>query len=81
MTKLFQLASLTAFFVATTAPAFAALSLADPRCEGLQEAPQIDTTAPRFSWRLDSDARGVRQTAYQIRFCTQIQRADDVVVR
>jgi alpha-L-rhamnosidase len=37
------------------------------RCEGLSEAAQIDTRAPRFSWRLESDARDVRQVAYQLR--------------
>jgi len=33
----------------------AAVSVADPRCEGLREAPQVDTTTPRFSWRLVAD--------------------------
>ncbi|HWA09653.1 MAG TPA: family 78 glycoside hydrolase catalytic domain [Opitutaceae bacterium] len=36
-------------------------------CDGLAEATVIDTTAPRFSWRLESSARGARQTAYQLR--------------
>jgi hypothetical protein len=44
-----------------------ALSVADPRCEGLREAPQVDTPAPRFSWRLVAEGRDVRQTAYQLR--------------
>jgi alpha-L-rhamnosidase len=44
-----------------------ALAVADPRCEGLREAPQVDTPAPRFSWQLVADGRDVRQTAYQLR--------------
>ena len=44
-----------------------ALSVGDPRCEGLREAPQVDTPTPRFSWRLVADGRDVRQTAYQLR--------------
>ena len=67
MRKQLQLALLVVTVTAVTTPAFGALSVADPRCEGLRDADQIDTTAPRFSWRLDSDERGVRQTAYQIR--------------
>jgi alpha-L-rhamnosidase len=42
-------------------------SVADPRCEGLSEAPLIDTAEPRFSWRLESAARDTRQTAWQVR--------------
>ena len=29
----------------------------DPRCEGLREAPQVDTAAPRLSWCLESANR------------------------
>jgi hypothetical protein len=43
------------------------LSVADPRCEGLREAAQVDTSAPRFSWRLVAEGRDVRQAAYQLR--------------
>jgi len=63
-------ASLLALFLclltAGVAPA-ADLSVADPRCEGLAEAPQVDTASPRFSWRLETKARDVRQTAWQLR--------------
>ena len=38
-----------------------------PRCEGLREAPQVDTTAPRFSWRLVATSATCVQTAYQLR--------------
>lgn len=56
-----------AITLAAAADLAATLELADFRCEGLREAPQVDTPAPRFSWRLDSDARDVRQTAWQLR--------------
>ncbi len=41
--------------------------VADPRCEGLREAPQVDTAAPRFSWCLESANRDTWQTACQFR--------------
>ena len=37
------------------------------QCEGLVRPNAIDAASPRFSWRLESDERGVRQTAYQVR--------------
>ena len=46
------------------------LSVAGLRCEGLREAQQVDTPAPRFSWRIvvpPEQDRGVRQTACQLR--------------
>jgi alpha-L-rhamnosidase len=55
------------FPFAASLSAAAALTIADPRCEGLHEAAQIDTTAPRFSWQIASGARGTFQTAYQLR--------------
>lgn len=36
------------------------------RCEYLTDPLSIDTREPRLSWQLESKARGVRQTAYQI---------------
>src|SRR5690606_32300185 len=36
-------------------------------CEGLTNPPLIDLARPRFSWRIESTARGARQTAYQLR--------------
>jgi len=58
--------------LATLSPAQGArlpplLAVADPRCEGLLEAQQVDTAVPRFSWQLAADGRDVRQTAFQLR--------------
>lgn len=36
-------------------------------CEGLDSPRCIDTPIPRFSWRLASEQRGCRQSAYQFR--------------
>lgn len=37
------------------------------RCEGLENPRLVDTAKPRFSWKMQSDRRGVCQSAYQIR--------------
>jgi alpha-L-rhamnosidase len=34
------------------------------RCEGIAEPLGIDVAQPRLSWRMRSDERGARQTAY-----------------
>ena len=38
----------------------------NPTCEYRTNPLGIDVIAPRFSWQLESDRRGARQTAYQI---------------
>lgn len=45
----------------------ASLNVSHLRCEGLDAPQLVGTSAPRFSWRLKSSERGVRQTAYQLR--------------
>lgn len=60
----------TAFLVCAlfaVAPVIAATIVTEPRCEGLREAPQVDTATPRFSWQLQSEVRDTRQTAWQMR--------------
>ncbi len=37
-----------------------------PRCELAADPLGVDTTAPRLSWRISSDERGQRQTAWQV---------------
>lgn len=39
----------------------------DPQCEGLTSPLLIDTTTPRFSWRIESDEKEISQAAYQLR--------------
>ena len=43
-----------------------ALSVANLKCEFLQNPEGIDVVAPRLSWILDSTHRGERQTAYEV---------------
>lgn len=45
----------------------AATSINDLRVEYLKNPIGIDVTAPRFSWKMESDERAVAQTAYQIK--------------
>ena len=40
------------------------------RCENLVKPLGIDTTTPRFSWKISSDRNGTRQTAYRILMAT-----------
>ena len=42
------------------------VKVADLRCQALENPVGVDEHTPRFSWRLEADNKGVRQTAYQI---------------
>jgi len=44
----------------------ATLRVADPRCEFAVAPLGIDVPQPRLFWRVESEARGARQTAFQI---------------
>ena len=46
--------------------ALAKVEVTDLRVEGLDRPLAIDTPQPRFSWKITSDKKDVRQTAYQI---------------
>ncbi len=54
------------FVLLAAASAFAALKPVDLRCEYLANPLGIDSPQPRLSWRLESDARGAKQSAYRI---------------
>ncbi len=45
-------------------------SVAELRCEFLQNPLGIDAAVPRLSWQMESNRRGERQTAFQIRVAT-----------
>jgi alpha-L-rhamnosidase len=53
-------------FLLQGAVAAAALSVAETRCEYLINPLGIDELQPRLTWRVDSNDRGARQTAYRI---------------
>ena len=46
------------------------LQVYDLRCENLTDPLGIDTTSPRFSWKLSSDLNGATQKAYKILVAT-----------
>lgn len=48
------------------APATVEMRPARLRCEYLANPPAVNTDRPRLSWIVESDGRGVRQTAYQV---------------
>ena len=43
-------------------------------CNHLSEPLGVETTCPRLSWKLESEVRGVRQTAYEIQAATSVDR-------
>ena len=49
------------------------------RCEYLKNPLGIGTVEPRFSWILESDARGVSQSSYQILVADSEEKLDDDV--
>ncbi|HYG23902.1 MAG TPA: family 78 glycoside hydrolase catalytic domain [Verrucomicrobiae bacterium] len=64
-----KLMLLILFLTAGTAMA-ASLSVAGLRCEYRENPIGIDTHEPRLAWVLESNKRGVRQTAYEILVAT-----------
>ena len=55
-----------AIVLVAVASKLAAASVADLRCEYLNNPLGIDAVQPHLSWGIDSEVRGERQTAYQI---------------
>lgn len=56
--------------VVTVAVAAASLRVAEPKCEFDRNPLGIDVAEPRLFWRLESEERGARQTAYQVLVAT-----------
>jgi len=56
-----------AVFLAAALPSARAVTVDELRCEHLPSPLGIDVTQPRLSWQLQSDQRGERQTAWQVR--------------
>ena len=55
------------FLLATSAQSLALeLNLTDLRCEYVKDPLAVDSSAPRLFWKLQSAARGQRQTAYRV---------------
>ena len=60
-------AVMAALVAPTAVAAEERVSVSHLPANGLEDPLGIGGEAPRLSWRLDSDDRGVRQTAYQVR--------------
>src|SRR5262245_19948562 len=58
------------------APAQAALTISDLRCEYLADPQGIGATQPRLSWILSAEGRGQRQTAYQVLVASSAAKLD-----
>jgi len=63
--------------LALALPVFAKTTVAELRCESLVNPLGIDATTPRLSWVLKSDARGEKQTAYQILVASEEARLSE----
>ena len=53
-------------FLCMATAAFAKTTVADLRCDYAVNPPGVDPANPRLFWKMESDVRGQRQTAYQI---------------
>src|SRR5690606_29789949 len=63
-----------AFALLATGMAFAEIKATDLRCEYRRDPLGIDITAPRLSWKIDSDARDVAQTAYRVLVASDLKQ-------
>ena len=52
----------------------AAIQVVNPRCELLTDPLGIDIEAPRLSWEITGDVRGIRQTAYRILVASSLEK-------
>jgi len=49
------------------------MNIKNLRCEDKINPLGVDIENPRFSWNLESDQRGVKQTAYQVFVATDLE--------
>lgn len=77
MSRIIYFAVLIVAVCGQTASAAGALSAANLRCEYRTDPRGIDVSAPRLSWTLESEQRGQRQTAYQIRVASEPRSLDN----
>jgi hypothetical protein len=67
LARFYLVLGLALFAFPALAQAADGFRVVDPRCEYGEDPTGIDAPDPRLSWKLASDKRGQRQTAYQIR--------------
>jgi alpha-L-rhamnosidase len=73
----YPIALAVVLFLLSVGSVRAALTVTSLRCDGRSEPLAVDDPAPLLSWQLESEARGDRQTAYQIRAATTLQKLAD----
>lgn len=66
MKKIYCILSAIGFLLLTEAKAADGLNISNLKCEMLSAPKGIDATKPRFSWQFMTEARGLKQLAYQI---------------
>lgn len=54
------------------------LRIEDLRCDYKRNPLGTDETAPRFSWKLNSDKRDVKQQAYELKVATNVELTDPI---
>jgi len=64
--SVFSLLALSLSCLGEVAPFLSPVSVADLRCEYSRNPLGVDSPNPLLSWKLESDHRSVRQTAYRI---------------
>ena len=69
---LFTALVLNAGFHADLSSAASAMQVSDLRCEYLRNPTGLDVLKPRFSWKLDSEQRGVQQAGYRIQVASAV---------
>lgn len=69
-----------ALLLHVSTPAAAASGVTGLTCEGRVAPALVDTLAPRFSWRLESNARGVVQRAYELEVAREAADGAEVEV-
>jgi alpha-L-rhamnosidase len=74
MKKIYYILLLASFLSSLGVNAADGLSISNLRCEMLINPKGIDATKPRFSWQFITEARGMKQLAYQIIVASSIYK-------
>jgi len=53
------------------------LKVEEVKCEHLHNPIGINTLKPRFSWKINSNQQGAKQTAYQILVATEVDKLNE----
>ncbi|WP_069986809.1 family 78 glycoside hydrolase catalytic domain [Massilioclostridium coli] len=72
-----MLASMTATVIPASAANGYSTTITSMETNSLEDATTVDDTTPRFSWAMDSNLIGQKQTAYQIRV-TNVETGEEV---